>query len=122
VDLLRRSGQSLLRLVNDVLDFSKIEAGRLELAQDRFDLRAWFADAVASLQGQARTKGLTLLSSIDPNLPRTAIGDAGRLQQILVNLVGNAVKFSEPGDTHLRADLVAQSVSFKDSGDIHLRV
>jgi PAS domain S-box-containing protein len=122
VDLLRRSGQSLLRLVNDVLDFSKIEAGRLELAQDRFDLRAWFADAVASLQGQARTKGLTLLSSIDPNLPRTAIGDAGRLQQVLVNRVGNAVKFSEPGDTHLRADLVTQSVSFKDSGDIHLRV
>ena len=98
VDLLRRSGQSLLRLVNDVLDFSKIEAGRLELAQDRFDLPAWFADTIASLQGQARGKGLTLLSSVDGRLPRTAIGDAGRLKQVLVNLVGNAIKFSEPGD------------------------
>ena len=122
VDLLRRSGQALLRLVNDVLDFSKIEAGRLELAQDRFDLPAWLADSIASLQVLARGKGLMLLSSVDPALPRTAIGDAGRLQQVLVNLVGNAVKFSEPGDTHLRADLVARPVSFKDSGDIHLRV
>ena len=122
VDLLRRSGQALLRLVNDVLDFSKIEAGRLELAQDRFDLPAWFADTIASLQGQARGKGLTLLSSVDPRLPRSAIGDAGRLKQILVNLVGNAVKFSEPGDRHLRADLVAQPVDFKDTGDIHLRI
>jgi PAS domain S-box-containing protein len=122
VDLLRRSGQSLLRLVNDVLDFSKIEAGRLELAQDRFDLPAWLADTTAALQLQARSKGLTLLSSIDDRLPRTAIGDAGRLQQVLVNLVGNAVKFSEPGDTHLRADLVARPVHFKDTGDIHLRV
>jgi PAS domain S-box-containing protein len=122
VDLLRRSGQSLLRLVNDVLDFSKIEAGRLELAQDRFDLPAWFADMIASLQGQARGKGLTLLSSIDGRLPRTAIGDAGRLKQVLVNLVGNAIKFSEPGDHHLRADLVARPVDFKDTGDIHLHV
>ena len=65
VDLLRRSGQSLLRLVNDVLDFSKIEAGRLELAQDRFDLPSWLADTIASLQGQARGKGLLLLSSVD---------------------------------------------------------
>ena len=122
VDLLRRSGQSLLRLVNDVLDFSKIEAGRLELAQDRFDLPSWFADTIASLQGQARGKSLVLLSSVDARLPRTAIGDAGRLQQVLVNLVGNAVKFSEPGDRQLRADLVAQPVDFKDTGDIHLRV
>ena len=122
VDLLRRSGQSLLRLVNDVLDFSKIEAGRLELAQDRFDLPSWLADTIASLQGQARGKGLLLVSSVDARLPRTAIGDAGRLQQVLVNLVGNAVKFSEPGDRHLRADLVTQPVDFKDTGDIHLRV
>ncbi len=122
VDLLRRSGQSLLRLVNDVLDFSKIEAGRLELAQDRFDLPSWLADTITSLQGQARGKGLTLLSSVDARLPRTAIGDAGRLKQVLVNLVGNSVKFSDPGDRHLRADLVAQPVDFKDTGDIHLRV
>ena len=122
VDLLRRSGQSLLRLVNDVLDFSKIEAGRLELAQDRFDLPSWLADTIASLQGQARGKGLLLVSSVDARLPRTAIGDAGRLQQVLVNLVGNAVKFSEAGDRHLRADLVTQPVDFKDTGDIHLRV
>lgn len=103
VSLLRRSGQSLLRLVNDVLDFSKIEAGRLDLARDRFELAGWLADTTASLEVQAAAKGLRLRTIVEPGVPRAVIGDAGRLQQVLINLLGNAIKFTEVGEIVLRA-------------------
>ncbi|TFW13470.1 PAS domain-containing sensor histidine kinase [Duganella callida] len=102
VDMIRSSGQVLLGILNDVLDFSKIEAGRMELAPLAFRPRE-VLDAVAgvmSLQANARGIGLTILA--DDDVPRALFGDAMRLQQILLNLVGNAIKFTEHGGVTLR--------------------
>ncbi len=106
VALLRRSGQALLRLINDVLDFSKIEAGRLELAQERFVVRTWLAEALAPLEVQAAARNLYLRAAIDPAIPAEAVGDPGRIQQVLVNLIGNAIKFSNAGEIVLELSLV----------------
>jgi two-component system, sensor histidine kinase and response regulator len=91
------SADALLRIVNDLLDLSKIEAGKLELEQVAFDLRRSLQDTLDLFAVQARQKGLTLACEITPNLPNVLVGDPGRLRQILVNLVGNALKFTEQG-------------------------
>jgi CheY-like chemotaxis protein len=88
----------LLTLINDILDFSKIEAGRLELESRAFELRPAVEQAVALFTARAREKGLRLILTIDAQVPEAISGDAGRLRQILVNLVGNAVKFTEAGE------------------------
>ena len=98
------SADSLLRLINDILDFSKIEAGKLDLIETDFCLRDCIADAMTSLAVQAHGKGLELVYKIPPNMPDAVIGDPGRLRQILINLVGNSIKFTREGEVVVRVE------------------
>ena len=95
---IRSSAESLLAIVNDVLDFSKIEARKLELERTEFDVRETVADAVKLLALRAAEKGLELACHIAPDVPETLLGDAGRIRQVLLNVVGNAVKFTTAGE------------------------
>ncbi len=97
----RRSAEGLLTIINDILDFSKIEAGKLELAQTDFDLVTVAEDATFVPAPIVAAKGLTIACSIDPEVPRALRGDPGRLRQILINLLGNAVKFTDAGEVVL---------------------
>ena len=101
VETIRSSGEALLGLINDILDFSKIEAGRLELDEAPVDVRNLVEKSVGLLAVQAAEKGLRLFFTIDPSTPRVISGDAMRLRQILVNLLGNAVKFTDAGEVSL---------------------
>jgi PAS domain S-box-containing protein len=95
---LKDAAESLLALINDVLDFSKIEAGRFELQPTEFDLREALGNTLRTLGLRAHQKGLELLGRIAPDVPDRLVGDASRLRQVLVNLVGNAIKFTEHGE------------------------
>ncbi|MBK8478577.1 MAG: PAS domain S-box protein [Opitutaceae bacterium] len=103
----RASGEALLSLVNEVLDFSKIEAGKLELETLDFDLQTVLDDFASMLALRAHDKGLELICSADPDVPLALRGDPGRLRQILINLTGNALKFTATGEIAVRATLVA---------------
>jgi PAS domain S-box-containing protein len=94
----RTSAEALLSVINDILDFSKIEARKLQLDQTTFALRDHLADTVKALAVRAQQKGIELACHVAPNVPDTLIGDPGRLRQILVNLLGNAIKFTEHGE------------------------
>ncbi|EFI35915.1 multi-sensor hybrid histidine kinase [Desulfonatronospira thiodismutans ASO3-1] len=98
----RSSAESLLTVINDILDFSKIEAGRLDIETVDFDLEAMLRDFSGMMAVKAEEKGLELICSMDPNVPSMVRGDSGRLRQILMNLVGNAVKFTEHGEVEIR--------------------
>ncbi|MEZ4651791.1 MAG: ATP-binding protein [Candidatus Eisenbacteria bacterium] len=100
------SAQSLLRVLNDVLDLSKVEAGRVELEKVGFDVRQLAGDVVTLLQVEARRKGLHIRTMVDARIPDTVVGDAIRLRQVLINLVGNAIKFTSEGGVELRVSLV----------------
>ncbi len=102
--IIRSSGESLLGIINDILDFSKIDAGRLELETHPFDLRACIESAFDLVTEPAARKGLELAFLIDPALPDGLNGDVTRLRQVLVNLLGNAVKFTEAGEVVLTAE------------------
>ncbi len=111
----RRSGEALLELINDVLDFSKIEAGRLELETSDFDLGTVVEDVAELFAPVAQRKGLEIVTSTDPDVPAAVSGDPGRVRQIISNLVGNAVKFTDAGE-------VAVTVSTEPAtGPSHLR-
>jgi two-component system, sensor histidine kinase and response regulator len=98
------SAESLLRILNDILDFSKIEAGKLEFETIEFDVRQ-LVEAAAKLLGfRAASKGLELAAEVAPDVPSRALGDPARLRQILVNLVGNAIKFTERGEVVVRVE------------------
>jgi len=103
VSTMVRSGDALLTIINDILDFSKIEAGKLTLAQEPYRLREIIEDITQLLAPLAARKGLVLYADVAPNLPEVMLGDAGRLRQILVNIAGNAVKFTLEGHVALRA-------------------
>ncbi len=102
-DIVQQSGANLLALINDVLDFSKIEANKLTLECAPFSLSSLIEAQVEVLIPRAINQKITLLSFISPNLPQNLIGDAGRVGQILVNLIGNAVKFTRFGGVSVRA-------------------
>jgi PAS domain S-box-containing protein len=107
--MVQESGESLLTLLNDILDFSKIEAGRLELDCAPFDVRESLGDTLKSLALRAHNKGLELAFAIDPDVPTILAGDAGRLRQIAVNLVGNAIKFTAAGEVVLNVRCESQT-------------
>jgi len=102
--LVKTSANALLQVINDILDFSKIEAGRIELETLAFDLRATVGQALKPLALRASEKGLELVCSVHPAVPANVVGDPGRLRQVLVNLVGNAVKFTERGEVVVRIE------------------
>ncbi len=101
-ETVRSSGESLLALINDILDFSKIESGKLELESLDFDLRTMLDDFAGMMAFKADEKGLEFICSADPDVPDRLTGDPGRLRQILTNLAGNAVKFTEQGEVVVR--------------------
>ncbi len=103
------SGEALLTLVTDILDFSKIEAGKLELEQLEFDLQPLLDGFAAMLAVRAHDKGLELVCSVDPEVPARLRGDPGRLRQVLLNLTGNAIKFTASGEVVVR--VAAQAVA-----------
>jgi PAS domain S-box-containing protein len=104
-DIVRASGESLLSLINDILDFSKIEAKKLDLETLDFDLTGLLNDFAATLAARAHEKGLELLCAADLDVPTRLRGDPGRLRQILTNVVGNAIKFTDAGEVAVRVSL-----------------
>lgn len=100
-ETIRNSGTSLLTVINDILDFSKVEAGKLELEQVDVDLRDTFDDVARLLSVDAHAKGLELTAQIDAKLPDLVKGDSGRIRQILLNLAGNAIKFTTKGEVSI---------------------
>jgi signal transduction histidine kinase/DNA-binding response OmpR family regulator/HPt (histidine-containing phosphotransfer) domain-containing protein len=103
------SAESLLNVINDILDFSKVEAGRLELEELDFELREAVENVCDILAQRAHDKGLELVTVVDERVPDGLVGDPGRLRQVLMNLVGNAVKFTEAGEVTVRVDLEDES-------------
>jgi PAS domain S-box-containing protein len=110
-ETVRRCGDALLTLINDILDFSKIEAGKLDLEIIDFHFRMVVEDVLELLAEQAAVKGLELVGLIDPDVPTWVASDPGRLRQILTNLVGNAVKFTDQGEVVVRVYCTAETES-----------
>ena len=120
--VVKSCADGLLSLLNDILDFSKIEAGKLSLDPREFALHEMLADAMRTVSFRAHQKGLELAFEIDPDVPEQVIGDPGRLRQIIVNLLGNAIKFTDHGEVVLavcreaEAEGIQLRFSVKDSG------
>ncbi len=106
-ETIRNSADALLSLVNDILDFSRIEAGKLDLERVPFNLRSAVEDTVEILAVKAQEKQVELACLVEPEIPAEVSGDPGRLRQILLNLVGNAIKFTSRGEVFVRAEMVA---------------
>jgi signal transduction histidine kinase/CheY-like chemotaxis protein len=106
-ETIRMSGDALLTIINDILDFSKIEAGQIELERQPFDLRQCIDDSVELIAKQAADKGVEVAVLLGPEVPRHVVGDPSRLRQILVNLLHNAVKFTDAGEVVVAAWLPA---------------
>ncbi|MBX7136595.1 MAG: response regulator [Oligoflexia bacterium] len=113
LDAVRSSGENLLNIINDILDFSKIEAGKMDLRPERFNLRTMLEELRVLLAGTAKSKGVYLVSDIASNVPRQVVGDQLRLRQILMNLLGNAIKFTPKGSIVLAVK--ADPLSSKES-------
>lgn len=105
-DIIVKSGNALLTIINDILDFSKIDAGQLVLDQAPFDLPETVEDVASLISGRAAEKDIELIVRIDPALPARVVGDVGRLRQIITNLAGNAIKFTESG--HVLIEVTGQ--------------
>ena len=110
------SAEALLTVIDDILDFSKIEAGKLDIERVTFDLRSIVEDSAVLLAARAQQDGLELTCHIDPALPAALEGDPGRLRQVLLNLLGNAVKFTSVGEVNVTARLVAEATG-ETAGD-----
>lgn len=111
VDIIRSSANILLTIVNEILDFSKIEAGRVALDKSHFDLRRLIESRISLMGVLVSEKDLKLESFVDPNLPPVVVGDSGKVGQVLVNLLNNAVKFTSKGTIKVAAHLLSQSAS-----------
>jgi PAS domain S-box-containing protein len=118
VNAITHSGHALVTIIDDILDFAKIEAGKIVLRKHSVELDALVDGVVDILAHQAEAKGLELVTIIDPELPASIEGDAGRLRQILLNLVGNAVKFTEQGSVVIRVIRLGDLIEFsvEDTG------
>ena len=119
LDLVKLSAESLLTVIDDILDFSKIEAGKLELDPIPFDLRASLEETRRTLGVRARQKGLDLTCNVSLDVPKVLIGDPDRLRQIVVNLVGNAIKFTESGRVTVDVTMASEDAS---SAELHFQV
>ena len=122
-DTIRRSGRSLLKIIGDILDYSKVEAGQLDIEPIPFDLQVACEDVVELLTPRSEEKGLALTLRYAPNAPRRVVGDAGRIRQVLTNLVGNSIKFTQTGYvlinvecTGLTNETAALRISVEDTG------
>lgn len=104
LQMVQESGDSLLAIINDILDFSKIEAGKLELDNTAFDLRESLGNTMRSLAYRAHSKNLELAFRVHANVPASLVGDVGRIRQVLVNLAGNAIKFTDEGEVVVEVD------------------
>ena len=111
VELIQRSGKALMTVINDILDFSKIEAGRVVLEEEMFSIRHCVTDVVALLTMAAARKDVELTVNIQPGLPESFLGDAGRIRQVITNIIGNAVKFTEKGS--VRIDISGKPIGEK---------
>ena len=111
LELVRYSAESLLSIINDILDFSKIEAGKLELESIPFELRESLGETMKALGFRAQEKGTELICEIRPDVPEALVGDPGRIRQILINLVGNAIKFTDGGEIIVRVEEIEQTGS-----------
>src|SRR5208283_5389111 len=98
LQMVKNSADSLLTVINDILDFSKVEAGKLDLNVAEYALRDGLAETLKVLAFRAHQKGVELICDIQPEVPPRVLCDAGRLRQVIVNLVGNAVKFTDHGE------------------------
>ncbi|MGZ8229201.1 MAG: ATP-binding protein [Burkholderiales bacterium] len=116
VENVQSSGEALLHIINDILDFSKIEAGKMELECVQFDARATALEVMEIMAARAHAKGLRLLCSIDEAVPTAVRGDPARLRQVLVNLVGNAIKFTDRGEVSVSVKPLAQSDNASEEG------
>jgi PAS domain S-box-containing protein len=117
LEMVLSSAESLLKVINDILDFSKIEAGLLEFETAEFDLRDLVEKTAHTLAVRAHQKKLELTCRLDPSLPVTLMGDAGRLRQVLINLIGNAVKFTERGEIMV----LVEAMAVESTGKCRLR-
>jgi PAS domain S-box-containing protein len=118
----KSAADSLLGIINDLLDFSKMEAGKLGLAPADFSLRAAVGDTLRALALRAHKKGLELIYQVQPDVPDALIGDAGRLRQVLLNLAGNAVKFTDAGEVVVRVEVQGDGLPpSPGAGEVGLR-
>jgi signal transduction histidine kinase len=123
LEMVKSSADSLLRLLSDILDFSKVEAGKVELVEHEFALAQSLAETLQVMRFRAQQKGIELRWRISPGVPDRVVGDATRLRQVLVNLVGNAIKFTERGEVLVQVETQEQNQArvvlhfrVKDSG------
>ena len=106
LELVRSSSESLLAIINDILDFSKIEAGKLHLESIPFDLRESLGESLKVMGFRAHQKGIELIFEVAPDVPETILGDPGRLRQVCVNLIGNAIKFTDKGEIVVKVEQI----------------
>lgn len=119
VDIIHQSGATLLKIVNDILDFSKIEAGKIDFEIADFSVQSVVESVAELLSIKAREKGISMLTYVDPRLPATLNGDPSRITQVLQNLVGNALKFTESGAVFIHAMAVSTEGRFQVRFEVH---
>src|SRR5207248_5332566 len=122
VETIRHSGDSLLTIINDILDFSKIESGKLELEKQPFEVRTCVEDALDLLAPRAAEKQIDLSYQMDDDVPPTVIGDVTRLRQVLVNLLGNAIKFTPKGDVTVEVKMTRPQAAGPKAGTLPITV